>query len=157
MSIYATLWCLKFPCDSTRHEDCEWIEVIAQGVPAHIGTPTPGHGYEDGDPYASFLPPAIRMSSEEDSEDDDHQMRAVVFVKHGTPKGTDRAGQEYVNPLLVMSGQEYAETRFETLYYRICDLLQGDRPRCRSEKFLPGGRVELTFSDGSQRVVDVER
>ena len=156
MSIYATLWFLKFPCDSTRHEGCEWAEVVAQGVPGHIGTPTPGHGYEDGDPYASFLPPAIQIPADDD-EDGDYPMRAVVFVKRGTPKGTDRSGQEYVNPLLVMSGQEYAETPFDTLYDRICKLLRGDRPRCRSERFLPGGRVELTFSDGSTRIVDVER
>ena len=156
MSIYATLWFLKFPCDSTRYEGCEWAEVVAQGVPGHIGTPTPGHGDEQGDPYASFLPPAIRIPADDD-EDAHSPMRAVVFVKRGTSKGTDRSGQEYVNPLLVMSGQEYAETPFNTLYDRICESLCGDRPRCRSERFLPGGRVELTFSDGSTRVVDVER
>jgi hypothetical protein len=103
------------------------------------------------------LPPAIQIPGDDDDEEQDYPMRAVVFVKRGTPKGTDRSGQEYVNPLLVMSGQEYAESPFEKLYYRICDLLQGDRPGCRSERFLPGGRVELTFSDGSTRIVDVER
>ena len=154
MSIYATLWFLKFPCDSTRHDGVDWAEVVAQGVPGHIGTPTPGHGYEDGDPYASFLPPAIQLPAD---EADDYPMRAVVFVKRGTPKGTNRSGQEYVAPLLVMSGQEYAETPFNVLYDRICKLLRGDRPRCRSERFLPSGRVELTFSDGSTRIVDVER
>ena len=154
MSIYATLWFLKFPCDSTRHDGVEWAEVVAQGVPGHIGTPTPGHDYEDGDPYASFLPPAIQIPIDEDA---DYPMRAVVFVKRGTPKGTSRSGQQYVSPLLVMSGQEYAGTPFDTLYDRICELLRSDRPRCRSERFLPGGRVELTFSDGSTRIVDIER
>ena len=34
----------------------EWIEVIAQGVPPHIGSPTPGFGYEREDPFADFRP-----------------------------------------------------------------------------------------------------
>ena len=84
-------------------------------------------------------------------------MRAVVFVNRGIPKGTSRSGQEYVSPLLVMSGLEYLETPFNTLYDRICELLRGDQPRCRSERFLPSGRAELTFSEGSTRIVDVER
>ena len=37
----------------------EWIEIRAQAVPAHVGSPTPGCGYEDGDPYTAFLPPAV--------------------------------------------------------------------------------------------------
>ena len=48
MSIYATHWILKFPRYGDAHSGCEWIEVIGQGVPAHIGTPSPGHGYESG-------------------------------------------------------------------------------------------------------------
>ena len=46
MSIYATLWTLKFPKDGNDYISCDWIEVMAQGVPAHIGSPTPGCGYE---------------------------------------------------------------------------------------------------------------
>ena len=48
MSIYATLWWLKFPRYGDDYIGCEWIRVTAQGVPAHIGTPTRGFGYEDG-------------------------------------------------------------------------------------------------------------
>ncbi len=44
MSIYATLWKLKFPKEGDYHSDCEWIEVTAQAVPPHIGSPTPGNG-----------------------------------------------------------------------------------------------------------------
>jgi len=61
MSIYATLWILKFPAHGDEYSDCEWETVMAQGVPGHIGTPTEGHGYESCDPYAGFLPPAIPM------------------------------------------------------------------------------------------------
>ena len=52
MSIYATLWTLKFPKEGDACFGCDWIKVTAQAVPAHIGSPTPGCGYEDGDPYS---------------------------------------------------------------------------------------------------------
>ena len=81
MSIYATLWWLKFPRCGDDYVGCEWIRVTAQGVPAHVGTPTLGFGYEDGDPYAEFLPPAVEVNAEGDSE----FMRAVVF--EGTATG----------------------------------------------------------------------
>jgi hypothetical protein len=35
MSIYATLWQLKFPRYGDNHS--EWITVLAQRVPAHAG------------------------------------------------------------------------------------------------------------------------
>jgi hypothetical protein len=37
MSIYATLWALQFPRFGEFHIDREWVTVIAQGVPAHVG------------------------------------------------------------------------------------------------------------------------
>lgn len=64
MSIYATLWKLKFPKEGDEYLGCDWIEVTAQGVPPHIGTPTPGQGYEDGDPYADFLPPPVETDAD---------------------------------------------------------------------------------------------
>jgi hypothetical protein len=63
MSIYATLWHLRFPRDGDAHAGCEWIDVFAQGVPAHIGTPTPGYGYESGDPFKTFLPRALEIGN----------------------------------------------------------------------------------------------
>ena len=119
MSIYATLWTLKFPRYSDRHIDCDWVKVPAQGVPAHIGSPTPGYGYEDGDPYAEFLPPPL-----ETDENGEHEyMRAVVIVTEDTPKGTARCPQEYVDPLLILTGEAYAKETFDVLYWRICDAL----------------------------------
>ena len=88
MSIYATLWHLQFPLHGDAYVRCEWVEVLAQGVPAHIGTPTPGYSYESGDPYEAFLPPALRIESGA-SEDD---LRAVVFVMSTSTKGTARSG-----------------------------------------------------------------
>ncbi len=67
MSIYATLWTLKFPKDGNDHPGCEWITVMAQGVPPHIGSPAPGAGYEAGDPYAAFLPPPVRTNEDGES------------------------------------------------------------------------------------------
>lgn len=87
MSIYATLWRLKFPHEEDDYLGCAWMTVIAQGVPPHLGSPTPGCGYEDGDPYAAFLPPTVHT----DAEGEAPYMRAVVFVTEGTPKGTARS------------------------------------------------------------------
>ena len=147
MSIYATLWRLKFPRYGDDHTGCEWVVVIAQGVPPHIGTPTSGFGYEAGDPCAAFLPPAIAMPP----ADGDRAMRAVVFVAEGTPKGTVRSPQEYVSPLLVLSGREYGAIPFAELHERICDALRGARPRCVGESWGPDGSVRLMFEDDSAR------
>lgn len=59
MSIYATLWSLYFPRTGDDLPGCEWLMVTAQGVPPHIGCSAPGLGYENGDPYEAFLPPAL--------------------------------------------------------------------------------------------------
>ena len=34
MSIYATLWILKLPKKGDYVTECDWIKVMAQGVPA---------------------------------------------------------------------------------------------------------------------------
>lgn len=148
MSIYATLWSLKFPRYGDDYVGCEWIEVIAQGVPAHIGTPAPGFGYENGDPYAQFLPPPVEVAAEGDSK----FMRAVVIITEETEKGTARSHQEYVNPLLVLSGRDYASISFVELHQRICDALQGKGPRVVAQSWTPDGGVQLSLSDG--RVLD---
>src|SRR5919106_3907638 len=143
MSIYATLWSLKFPRYGDDYVGCEWISVTAQGVPAHAGTPTRGFGYEKGDPYAEFLPPALEVNAIGDSE----FMRAVVIVTEETRKGTVRSPQEYVNPLLVLCGQEYASISFIDLHTCICDALRGPGPRVVAQ-FTPDGGVQLVLSDG---------
>lgn len=149
MSIYATEWSLKFPKDGDGHLGCEWVEVWAQAVPAHIGTPTPGFGYEHGDPYASFLPPAI----ETDADGRAPFHRAVVFVTEHTVKGTARAGQEYVDPLFVLTGEQYARISFTALYERICAALRGDRSRVVAEVSGKDGRHVIVRADGTSEVV----
>ena len=151
MSIYATLWNLKFPRRGDYHTGCDWIEVIAQGVPAHIGSPTPGCGYEQSDPYAEFLPPAL-----ETDENGQHEyMRAVVIVAEGTPKGTERSPQEYARSLLMLTGEEYAGMPFDALYERICGALRGGGPRLLAEWYTSEDRTKLFYEDGTSQEYDV--
>jgi hypothetical protein len=147
MSIYATLWILRFPKFGDYHTGCDWIEVTAQGVPPHIGSPTPGSGYENGDPYAEFLPPAIVTDEDGEAE----HMRAVVIVTENTKKGTSRSPQEYVNPLLTLGGEQYANLPFPELQLRICEALRGDRPAVILETLDPDGTVRLSLEDGTSR------
>ena len=135
MSIYATLWTLKFPKEGDEHLGCEWIEVSAQAVPAHVGSPTPGCGYEEGDPYAAFLPPAVAT----DAHGNAQYHRAVAIVTEYSIKGTERSGQEYVSPLLLLTGEEYARMTFQELHERICDALRGNRSPVVIEVLLPDG------------------
>ena len=151
MSIYATLWQLKFPRDGDDYVGCEWITVTAQGVPPHIGSPTPGCGYEDGDPYATFLPPPVHTNEDGENE----YMRAVVFVTEDTPKGTNRSPQEYVQPLLVLTGEAYAKMTFETLYTHICNALRGGKPRVVMQYLAPGGHIRILFEDGTAKEIDM--
>jgi hypothetical protein len=135
MSIYATLWTLQFPAQGDEYWGCEWETVMGQGVLGHIGTPTEGYGYESGDPYASFLPPAIPMPDDED----DLGLRAMVIIRAGTEK---KEGQEYIDPLLVLSGDEYLAISFHELQERISDALRGSRPRVIAE-FIHDGEIEV--------------
>ena len=147
-SVASQLWSLKFPRYGDNYVGCEWIGVTAQGVPAHIGTPTRGFGYEDGDPYGEFLPPPVEVNAGGDSQ----FMRAVVIVTEETPKGTARSPQEYVNPLLILSGRDYASISFVELHTCICDALRGKGPRVVAQSWTPHGGVQLILSDG--RVLD---
>ena len=145
MSIYATLWKLRFPEHGDDYPGCGWITVTAQGVPSHIGSPVPGGGYERGDPYAAFLPPPVPV----DENGESAFLRAVVFVTDRTSKGTARSPQEYVRPLLMLTGQAYASMTFEALHARICDALRGDRPRVVATADVPGQPMRIFFEDGT--------
>ena len=129
--------------DGDEYPGCEWITVTAQGVPAHIGSPT-------DDSYAAFLPPPVQTNEGGEAE----HMRAVVFVTEGAGKGTARSPQEYVGPLLVLTGEAYAKMTFETLHTRICDALRGDRPRVVATSLLPGERLRVIFEDGTVKEVE---
>lgn len=134
MSIYATLWALQFPKSGQYHVDCEWVTVVAQGVPAHVGA-------EGTDPYQSFLP-SLQASVA-------GGLRAVVFVVPGTPKGTSRSAQEYESPVLVFSGAEYASSSFTALHTKICDALRAGRPKSVAEILRADGSCSLLFDEGA--------
>jgi hypothetical protein len=151
MSIYATLWTLQFPRYGDDYIGCEWIRVRTQGVPGHIGTPTKGFGYDGGDLYGEFLPPLVEVNVEGDSE----FMRAVVIVTERTEKGTARSPQEYVKPLLILTGREYASISFVDLHTRICDALRGKAPEVVAQTLTGDGEMHLIFSDG--RVLDTRK
>ena len=142
MSIYATLWKLKFPKEGDEYLHCEWIEVTAQAVPPHIGSPTVGSGYEAGDPYAAFLPPAVQTDADGDAPFD----RAVVFVTEYTLKGTARSPQEYGSPLLIVTGEEYSRLKFTELHRRICAALRGNRAPVVAEIIQPDGQHQVIRS-----------
>lgn len=142
MSIYATLWTLKFPRGGDDYFGCDWIEVFAQGVPAHVGSPTPGQGYEDCDPYANFLPPAIPVPEGYDG----NQLRAVVIATEETKKVIQR----YERPLMTLTGGEYAALSFDVLHRRVCDALRGDSPRVVAHWIVSDG-TRLYHDDGSFR------
>jgi hypothetical protein len=111
-------------------------------VPPHIGSPTPGCGYEDGDPYSGFLPPPI----ETDDMGNANYNRAVVFVTDETKKGTERCGQEYVNPLLVLTGEEYAKMPFEELLHRLEEAIRSG-PRVVAEFLDSEGQSHVFTED----------
>jgi hypothetical protein len=148
MSIYATLWSLQFPRYGDDYIGCEWIGVRAQGVPGHIGTSTKGFGYDGGDLYAEFLPPPVEVSADGNSE----FMRAIVIITEGTPEGSARSPQEYLNPLLILTGREYASISFVDLHTRICDALRGKGPEVVAQTLTADGEMQLILSDG--RVLD---
>ena len=104
MSIYSTIWILKFPEYGDSHSQCGWVSVLAQGVGSHIGNMSCDADYI----YASFLPPSV--------PEDIDEFRAVVFVTEHTAKGTESSPQEYDSPLLVLSGQEYSQMSLSLIH-----------------------------------------
>ena len=118
MSIYCTLWELRFPLDgvsfpSGRTEiafssrTIDDIEVFAQAVPAHI---------QDDGPKWAFLTSPVHENSP--------HHRTVIITTEADEKGTKRNGQEYRNPLLTYDGAYYARIAFDDLYSDIMEQLR---------------------------------
>ena len=70
--------------------------------------------------------------------------RAVFFVADWTPKGTARNGQEYVRPLLVLTGEAYVRTPWPDLMERVTDAVEvalRDAPEPGEARPSAGGRA----------------
>ena len=98
-----------------------------------------------GDPYGAFLPSPVAT----DANGDAATLRAVVFVAEGTPKGTARSPQEYVDPLLVLAGAADAKIAFAALHELICLALRRERPRVVVTFIAPEGHIKTYFEDGA--------
>ena len=136
MSIYATLWEIKLP---RRHPfDEEWVMVFAQAVPPHIGHPS---HYPEVDPYADFLPPVVQGYTP--GREDTKVNRAVVIVQEGRDR---KEGQRYVDPLIVMTGEEYVRMPFQQLLERIQKAMGWDET-VFGMALLPDGRKKVLRTD----------
>jgi hypothetical protein len=82
-------------------------------------------------------------------------MRAVVFVTEDTSKGTERSPQEYVQPLLVLTGEEYVHMTFDALYTRLCNALRSGKPRVVAQYLGPEGHIRVLFEDGTAKEIDI--
>jgi hypothetical protein len=142
MSIYATLWSIQIQDPASPSSMPRWVTVTAQAAPPHIGSPTPGCGYEAGDPYGDFLSPPVYTNEHGEAE----YNRAVVFITDSTKKGTAGSGQEYVDPLLVLSGDEYAQMPFQTLLDKLEEAICSG-PRVVAEYFDSEGHTHIVRDD----------
>lgn len=83
-------------CDFALQDSLDdWVVIRVQVVPLHIKDDFP------------FLP----------SMEESGQYRAVVFVREGSLK----VGQEYQNPLLILSGKEFDDIHFLDLIGRLTE------------------------------------
>jgi hypothetical protein len=125
MSIYATLAEIGI----RRFRDKEFVAILVQGVPPHI---------DHVGPAWDFLPPPV--------DPEGTMMRAVFFVEPGDEKGTSRCRQEYVRPLLMMTGEEYGKLNFPDVIAKLEEALDakyGKRPGMIFMK--PDGTQEKIF------------
>lgn len=106
MSIYATLWHVRLENPASNSEPPEMVSVWAQSVPSHIGS---RHGGYQTDPYGHFLPPPVEYG----------ELRAVVFIT----EDTNKVGQRYTDPLLVLSGREYRGIPFPELLDKLTEAI----------------------------------
>ena len=146
MSIYATLWEIKVP--KSHVFDDEWICVYAQAVPAHIGHPSI---YTEGDIYKDFLPPVVEYDP--DNCEGDFVERAVVILAEGRDK---KVGQQYVDPLLVLTGAEYRAMHFRELMDLITYTLPWDQAAFGMSTG-KGGETKMTRLENCPEILQREK
>lgn len=145
MSIYATGWSLRLPVDvrcAPEEQDAtaygpgadisgpgtptreRWVEVYFQHVPNHINEEN-GYGWD-------YLPPFVHQDGcvrnlhavtfQEPPWIDCECGDRCVFVLDDDHE--EKIGQQYTEPLLVLSGAEYETAGFEYLMRRLSEALE---------------------------------
>jgi hypothetical protein len=135
MSIYATLYDLAVH----RFGENNYHRIYVQGVPAHI---------DYAGPEWDWLPPPVPDPGDDPEYDEPLAVRAVFVVEHGTPKGTDRCGQEYHDWLVMLSSEEWSRIKFAELMDRIEAALAkrySDPPVAVVHS--PDGKITKIYSD----------
>jgi len=70
------------------------------------------------------------------------------------PKGTARSPQEYVHPLLMLTGEAYANMTLTTCIRTSAMRCAVTNHGCCSI-LAPGGRIQILFEDGTAKDIDV--
>ena len=83
--------------------------------------------------------PAFRSPRVTDADGNAPYHCAVLIVTEYSIKGTERSGQEYASPLLLLNGEEYAGMTFQELHERISNALRGNCSPVLMELLLPDG------------------
>lgn len=146
MSIYATIWniLLEDEDHGGAYSDA-WFEVWCQAVPNHINEQNGygGPGFDEWLPAFIHEPGCVMRkteipsrSVEPDWYDCDCGDRAYFICDKFTTKATPRNGQEYVNPLLVLTGPEYRAMTWTDMLIRLEEAVAARGPRiiCRTRK-----------------------
>jgi hypothetical protein len=93
-----------------------WFEVYCQVVPACIG-PHRGEGYYSG-PGFEWLPPPVPWGEAADNgEPGARQTPRAAFVVDALR--AEKEGQRYLDPLVVMTGEEYERTTMPEMVHLI--------------------------------------
>jgi hypothetical protein len=115
VSIYGTEYIFHL-----EDEDDNKVEIFVQVVPAWVN---------HAGPEWAFLPPARAARDVPAHEDQGYRdPRAVVFTAPWTTKGTPRNGQEYVDPLLVLTGEEWQTMPFRDVMSKLADAIAAHKP-----------------------------
>lgn len=71
-------------------------------------------------------------------------------------EGTEGSPQEYGNPLLVLTGEEYSRISFQDLHRGFCDAFRGNRAPVVAEILGPDGEHRIIRLDEAMKVVFTE-
>lgn len=111
MSIYCSLDAFKIQ----KYYGGPFVEVYIQAVPPYIGHIS----HYDNDPYADFLPPVVKDYDPYDTTN--YTYRAVFFIQLGREQ---KEGQRYLDPLFMLTGEEFKRATFIEIMDRVKDTVK---------------------------------